>query len=123
MKLESINRDWVCRGLDANYSAIFKISHAEALWLSQNPHIDPYINHTIKEITNERNKKMISNKIKVIFNNPVTILYYKGKKYISKAHDETFDEEKGLLMCLAKANGISHLELKRILKNAQRQKK
>lgn len=66
---------------------------------------------------------MRNDKIKVIFNNPVTVLYYQGKKYVSKAHDETFDEEKGLLMCLAKANGISHLELKRILKNAQRQKK
>ena len=44
-----------------------------------------------------------------------------GKKYVSKAHDEAFDEEKGLLMCLAKANGISHLELKRIIKGAKRQ--
>ena len=45
---------------------------------------------------------------RVIFNPPATILFVGGKKYVSKAHNEEFDEEKGLLMCLAKANGISH---------------
>lgn len=59
---------------------------------------------------------------KVIYNDPATILFVDGKKYVSKAHDEPFDEEKGLLMCLAKANGISHLELKRMIKNAKRGK-
>ena len=63
------------------------------------------------------------NKTKVIFNPPATILYINGKKYVSKAHNEQFDEEKGLLMCIAKANGISHLELKRMIKNAQRPNK
>lgn len=57
---------------------------------------------------------------KVMFNPPATILWKDGKKYVSKAHNEEFDEEKGLLMCLAKANGISHLELKRMIKNAER---
>ena len=66
-------------------------------------------------------EKPKKNKTRVIFNKPVTILYMNGKKYISKAHNEDFDEEKGLLMCLAKANGVSHLELKRMIKNAQRQ--
>ena len=60
---------------------------------------------------------------KVIFNPPATILIKNGKKYVSKAHEEKFDEEKGLLMCLAKANGITHLELKRMIKNAKRPKK
>lgn len=50
---------------------------------------------------------------KVIFNKPATILFVNGEKYISKAHGEDFDEEKGLLMCLAKANGISHIMLKK----------
>lgn len=59
--------------------------------------------------------------IKVIFNEPATILYMNGKKYVSKVHDEEFDEEKGLLMCLAKANGITHAELKRMIKGAKRQ--
>lgn len=56
----------------------------------------------------------------VIFNPPATILYIDGRKYVSKAHNEEFDEEKGLLMCLAKANGITHLQLKRMLKGAKR---
>lgn len=69
----------------------------------------------------EEKKVMKKKDIRVIFNNPATILYMNGKRFISKAHEEQFDEEKGLLMCLAKANGVSHLELKRMIKNAQRQ--
>lgn len=61
--------------------------------------------------------------MRVIFNDPTTILIVGNKKYISKAHDEAFDEEKGLLMCLAKANGYTHANLKSLLKNAQRQTK
>lgn len=61
-------------------------------------------------------------KPKVIFNPPATILFINGKKYVSKAHNEPFDEEKGLLMCLAKAQGITHLELKRMIKGATKQK-
>lgn len=60
------------------------------------------------------------NETKVIFNPPATILFMNGKKYVSKAHNEEFDEEKGLLMCLAKANGITHLQLKKMLKGAKR---
>lgn len=59
--------------------------------------------------------------MRVIFNNPTTILIVNGKKYIAKAHDEEFDEEKGLLMCLAKASGYTHANLKALLKSAQRQ--
>lgn len=61
--------------------------------------------------------------MRVIFNDPTTILIVGNKKYISKAHDEEFDEEKGLLMCLAKANGYTHANLKALLKNAQHQTK
>ena len=59
---------------------------------------------------------------KVIFNPPATIVYVNGNKYVSKVHEEGFDEEKGLLMCLAKAQGITHSELKRLIKNAKRSK-
>ena len=76
----------------------------------------------IKDET-KRVNNMKKNKTRVIFNNPATILYMNGKRYISKAHEEDFDEEKGLLMCLAKANGISHLGLKRMIKGAKRQTK
>ena len=58
-------------------------------------------------------------KPKVIFNPPATILFINGKKYVSKAHEENFDKEKGLLMCLAKANGYSHLDIKKMIKNAK----
>lgn len=58
--------------------------------------------------------------VEVIFNPPATILFMNGKKYVSKAHNEAFDEEKGLLMCLAKANGITHLQLKKMIKGAKR---
>ena len=73
-----------------------------------------------KESTKKENN-MNKNDIRVIYNEPVTILYMNGKKYISKAHEEEFDYEKGLLMCLAKANGICHSELKRMVRNAKRQ--
>lgn len=72
---------------------------------------------------------MKTSKYEVILNDPAVILFvnevdpYRQSKYVSKAHNEPFDPEKGLLMCLAKANGISHLDLKRILKNAKDQKK
>lgn len=81
-------------------------------------------NHDYKvEIDLGRINKFNKKGIKVIFNNPATILFIDGKKYVSKAHDEEFDEEKGLLMCLAKAQGISHLELKRMIKGAERPSK
>lgn len=68
--------------------------------------------------------KKADNGIKIIFNPPATILITPdGKKYVSKAHNEEFDEEKGLLMCLAKANGFTHLTIKKMIKNANRPKK
>ena len=57
------------------------------------------------------------------FSDPATILWINGKKYVSKVHNEPFDEEKGLLMCLAKANGITHKDIQKMLKAAQRQPK
>lgn len=60
--------------------------------------------------------------IQIIFNDPATILIIGDRKYVSKAHGEGFDEEKGLLMCLAKANGFSHSKLKALMKSAKRHK-
>ena len=57
--------------------------------------------------------------VNVIYNDPATILFVDGEKYISKAHEEKFDKEKGLLMCLAKAQGISHLDLKKMIDSAK----
>lgn len=61
--------------------------------------------------------------MKIIINEPAVVLIKNGKKYVSKAHNEEFDAEKGLLMCLAKANGVTHLDLKRMLKKATYQSK
>lgn len=84
----------------------------------------------IEKLKNKGDKKMKSNKkYEVILNDPAVILFeynpftMKEDKYVSKAHNEPFDPEKGLLMCLAKANGISHLDLKRMIKNAKVQSK
>lgn len=56
---------------------------------------------------------------KVIFNAPATILFRNGKKYITKSYQEEFDQEKGLALALLKSFGISYLDLKRMLKDAQ----
>ena len=59
----------------------------------------------------------------IIFNDPATILILNdGRKIVSKAHVEEFDKEKGLLMCLCKANGITHLQLKKLIDGAVDQK-
>lgn len=59
---------------------------------------------------------------KVIFNEPATILIVGDEKIISKAYSEDFDEEKGLLVCIAKYFGVSYQDIKRLLKNAKNQK-
>ncbi len=69
----------------------------------------------------EKTQASPASKITVLFNNPATILWKDGKKYVSKAHNEEFDEEKGLLMCLAKANGYTHRDIQKMLKTAKRQ--
>ena len=40
---------------------------------------------------------------RVIFHDPATVVYWKdGTKTVVKCHDEPFDREKGLAMCIAK---------------------
>ena len=91
--------------------------------------IDAYM--SIEEFTEMQHYKEIDmnrqgvnlGEIKLIFNDPATILFVNGKKYVAKAHDEEFDCEKGALVCLMKSFGISHLDLKRMIKNAKVQSK
>lgn len=96
----------------------------------------PFKEDFIEKLKNKGDKKMTQeefdinymgkfprNKYKIIFNNPATILFVNGKKYVAKAHDEEFDCEKGVLVCLMKSFGISHLDLKRMIKNAKVQSK
>lgn len=57
---------------------------------------------------------------KVIFNGKATVLIKDGKKYVSKCKDgDTYDKEKGLLLCLAQANGISYKDLQEMIAGAK----
>lgn len=60
----------------------------------------------------------------VIVNGNTTILKFnKDEKYISKTCEEdTFDIEKGILMCIAKKAGYTSSDLRRFVKNAKYQK-
>lgn len=56
----------------------------------------------------------------VIFSKKTTILIKDGKKYVSKCMDgDTYDKEKGLLLCLAQANGISYKDLQEMIAGAK----
>lgn len=60
---------------------------------------------------------------KIIFNDPATIVFANGERYVSKSYNEAFDEEKGLALTLLKAFGISYLDLQRMIKGATVQEK
>lgn len=61
-------------------------------------------------------------KNEVIFNEPATILYRNGKKYVSKCDKEDkFSEELGLALCLLKSFGVSYSDFEKLLKGAKRQ--
>lgn len=61
---------------------------------------------------------------KVIINDNATILIDKnGKKYISKPNEkDTFDKEKGIMMCMLKALGYTYSDVEKLLKNAKEYK-
>lgn len=66
---------------------------------------------------------------KVTFNGPATILFVDGiyskrkQKFVTKAYNEDFDEEKGLALALLKSFGMSYLDFKRILATAKKEEK
>lgn len=63
-------------------------------------------------------------KTKVIFNEPATVLYKDGKKYVCKCDKEDkFSEELGLALCLLKSFGVSYSDFEQLLKGAKRQNK
>ncbi len=56
---------------------------------------------------------------KLIFRDNATILLKDGKRYVTKCQaDDTYDREKGLLLCLAKANGYTYNDICEMLNNA-----
>ncbi len=57
---------------------------------------------------------------KLIFKGNKTILIKDGKEYVSKCADgDVYDKEKGLLLCLAKANGVSYDDLQKMIDGAE----
>lgn len=59
---------------------------------------------------------------KLIFRDNVTILLKNGKRYVTKCQaGDTYDREKGLLLCLAKANGYTYNDICEMLNNAEYQ--
>lgn len=61
-------------------------------------------------------------KTEVIFNEPATILYKGGKKYVCKCDkQDKFSEELGLALCLLKSFGVSYSDFEKLLKGAKRQ--
>ena len=104
---------------DVKPGSYLTVRNGDGLWPKENPYVAKVIK-TASVVDAQLNCP--KNRWKIIFNNPATILIdtATGKKYVSKAHGEEFDEEKGLLMCLCKAYGISHLELKRMIKKAKK---
>lgn len=70
-------------------------------------------------------KYKINNKvkpnIKVSFNKNETKVTINGKTYSAKCHPEdTFDKEKGVLLCLAQAQGISYKKLTQLIPRASK---
>lgn len=69
--------------------------------------------------------EMVENKAninKLIFRDNATILLKDGKRYVTKCQaGDTYDREKGLLLCLAKANGYTYNDICEMLNNAENQ--
>lgn len=57
----------------------------------------------------------------VTFDPPKTILTLNGEEFVSIAKDKPFDKEKGVLMCLAKANGFDYDKVSELVENAKKQ--
>lgn len=62
------------------------------------------------------NLKMSSEIEKIIVNGTCTIMFFKdGRKITANVHDEEFDAEKGILMCIVKAHGITHSSIRKLM--------
>ena len=76
----------------------------------------------LETIRNSFRYKCSTPKNEVIFNEPATVLYKDGKKYVCKCDKEDkFSEELGLALCLLKAFGVSYSDFEKLLKGAKRQ--
>lgn len=98
------------------------IDFGDRMQLVYKPLADTFIKKTSKKVgTVVRNFWAKEPQFKLIFNEPATVLFYNGKKYIVKAtKGDKFDEEKGFLLAFAKAHGLGYREIENIVKAAKR---
>lgn len=54
---------------------------------------------------------------RIIVNGTCTIMLYEdGRKITSNVHDEEFDAEKGIMMCIVKGRGVTHSSIRKLMK-------
>ena len=87
-----------------------------------------YITYSNKKCANKKQHKITKFKslksnstAQVTFDPPKTILTLKGKEVCINSKGRTFDKEKGVLMCLAKANGFDYDKVSELVANAKKQ--
>ena len=69
---------------------------------------------------NEPSKRVNLNEIEVIFQDDTTVLKTNGKVYTAKPEKgEKFDPEKGLLICLVKALGLTTSDVLKLVDKAE----
>ena len=66
--------------------------------------------------------EMLETDDKLIFRENATILFKGGEKYVSKCvNGDSYDREKGLLMCIAKSAGYTYKDIQEMLAQAELQ--
>lgn len=54
---------------------------------------------------------------RIVVNGTCTIMFYEdGRKITSNVHDEEFDAEKGIMMCIVKGRGVTHSSIRKLMK-------
>lgn len=70
---------------------------------------------------NPKQDLILQNEVVLSFIGDVTKLNINGKEYTAKCHkDDDFNEEFGVLMCIAKSAGYSYEDIRKMVKNAKR---
>lgn len=95
---------------DENDASDIKLSNCEiaTFEIPLNEDLKQFIKHLCGEVHKEiekRRKEIIEMNTpkRIIFNEPATVVFWKdGSKTVAKAHNETYDPEKGLAMCYTK---------------------
>lgn len=62
---------------------------------------------------------ILENHCEVVIHQPAVVLKFGKQTFVAKNHNEEFDPEKGLLMCIAKLVGLKHCTIRHLLTNAK----